>query len=130
MSPPLAPSKIGPDDPRYTDLVGKRFNKRFAGAPGYFRLVSSTAEVVDALQEAVRDELRVVVRSGGHCLEGFVSDPAVRVVIDTSLMTGIAYDWTMGAFAVVVDETGTARAVVATREPYDRNRELWWAQPT
>ncbi len=40
----------------------------------------------------MRDNLRVAVRSGGHCLEGFVADPAVRVVIDTSLMTGVNFD--------------------------------------
>ena len=27
--PPAAPLKIGPDDPRYTAVVDKRFNKRF-----------------------------------------------------------------------------------------------------
>jgi hypothetical protein len=151
------------------------------------RLVGGTEQVVDAVQDAVRDKLRVVVRSGGHCLEGFVADPAVRVLIDTSLMTGVAYDPEMDAFAaeagatlgeayrklflgwgvtipagespdlgigghilggafgflcrqrglaadhlygvevVVVDERGNARSVVATREPSDPHRDLWWA---
>jgi aclacinomycin oxidase len=185
--PRVTPDKVGPDDPRYADLVRRGFNKRFAGKPDYVRLVGSTEQVVDAVQEAVRDEARVVVRSGGHCLEGFVADPAVRVVIDTSLMTGVYYDPEMRAFAVeagatlgeayrklflgwgvtvpagespdlgigghilggafgflcrqhglaadhlyavevvVVDETGTARSVVATREPSDPSRDLWWA---
>jgi aclacinomycin oxidase len=149
--------------------------------------VGSTQEVVDAVQDAVRDGQRVVVRSGGHCLEGFVADPEVRVLIDTSLMTGVYYDPEQAAFAieagttlgeayrklflgwgltlpagespeigvgghvlggafgflcrrhglavdhlygvevVVVDETGTASSVVATREPSDPNRDLWWA---
>ena len=135
----------------------------------------------------MRDKLRVVVRSGGHCLEGFVADPAVRVLIDMSLMTAVYYDPEMSAFAVeagatvgeayrrlflrwglmipagvspdigmgghvsggafgflcrehglaadylygvevvVVDERGAARSVVATREPADPNRDLWWA---
>jgi FAD/FMN-containing dehydrogenase len=179
--------KVEPGDPRYTDLVRRGFNKRFAGKPDYVRLVGSTEEVVDAVQDAVREKLRVAVRSGGHCLEGFVADPAVRVLIDTSLMTGVDYDPEMDAFAVeagttlgeayrklflgwgvtipagespdigvgghvsggafgflcrqhglaadhlygvevvVVDETGTARSVVATREPSDPNRDLWWA---
>jgi aclacinomycin oxidase len=185
--PRVGPDKVGPDDPRYADLVRRGFNKRFAGKPDYVRLVGSTEQVVNAVQDAVRDELRVAVRSGGHCLEGFVADPAVRVVIDTSLMTGVDYDPEMAAFeveagatlgeayrklflgwgvtipagespdlgvgghvlggafgflcrqhglaadhlygveVVVVDETGTARSVVATREPSDPNRELWWA---
>jgi hypothetical protein len=179
--------KIGPDDLRYTDLVSRGVNKRFAGKPDYVRLVSSTDQVVDAVQEAVQARLRVAVRSGGHCLEGFVADPEVRVVIDTSLMTSVYYDPDMGAFAVeagaplgevyrrlflgwgvtipagisphigvgghilggafgylcrqhglavdhlyavevvVVDETGTARSVVATSKPSDPNRDLWWA---
>jgi FAD/FMN-containing dehydrogenase len=185
--PRLGPGKVEPGDPRYTDLVRRGYNKRFAGKPDYVRLVGSTEQVVDAVQDAVRDELRLAVRSGGHCLEGFVADPAVRVLIDTSLMTGVDYDPEMDAFAVeagttlgevyrrlflgwgvtlpagespdlgvgghvsggafgflcrqhglaadylygvevvVVDETGTAKSVVATREPSDPNRDLWWA---
>ena len=38
-------------------------------------------------------------------LEGFVADPAVRVVIDTSLMTSISYDSDMNAFAVEAGAT-------------------------
>jgi hypothetical protein len=180
-------TKIRPGDPRYSDLVRRGFNKRFAGKPDYVRLVGSTEQVVEAVQEAVRDGSRLAVRSGGHCLEGFVADPAVRVLIDTSLMTGVEYDPEMDAFAVaagttlgeayrrlflgwgvtipagespdlgigghvpggafgylcrqhgllgdhlygvevvVVDEAGSARSVVATREPSDPNRDLWWA---
>jgi FAD/FMN-containing dehydrogenase len=100
MTTPGPTPKIGPDDPRYPDLLQKRFNKRFTGRPDNVRLVQSTAQVVEALQEAVRDELRVVVRSGGHCLEGFVSDPEVRVVIDMSLMNDLRFDPQMGGFAV------------------------------
>jgi aclacinomycin oxidase len=67
--------RFGPDDPRYLAVVGKRFNKRFSARPDYVRLVSSTDQVVSALEDAVREDRRVVVTSGGHCLEGFVSDP-------------------------------------------------------
>jgi FAD/FMN-containing dehydrogenase len=182
-----ASANIGPDDPRYAELLRRGFNKRFEGKPDYIRLVSSTEDATDAVQLAVRDGLRVVVRSGGHCLEGFVADPAVRVIIDMSPMTSVVYDAEMGAFAVeagttlgevyrrlflgwgvvlpagqspdigigghvlgsafgflhrrhglagdylyavevvVVDESGTAKSVIATREPSDPNRELWWA---
>lgn len=97
--PRIAPDKVEPDDPRYGDLVS-RGDKRFAGRPDYVRVVCSAAQVVDALQDAIRDRLRVAVRSGGKCLEAFVADPAVRVVIDTSLMTEVAYDPEMGAFAI------------------------------
>ncbi len=57
--PRVAPDKIGPDDPRYAYLVRRGYNKRFAGKPDYVRLVGSTEQVVDAVQEAVRDNLRV-----------------------------------------------------------------------
>ena len=187
QSPRIAPDTIGPDDPRYADLARRGFNKRFQSTPAFVRLVDSSEQVIQAVEDAVRDQLRVTVHSGGHCLEGLVADPAVRVVIDTSLMTGVYYDPDMCAFAVeagatlgeayrklffgwgvmlpagespdigvgghilggafgflcrehglaadylygvevvVVDETGTARRVVATREPSDPNRELWWA---
>jgi len=81
--------RIGPDDPRYAALVGRGFNKRFAGKPDYVRLVQSADDVIDAVQDAVREQRRVVARGGGHCLEGFVDDPDARVIIDTSLMTGV-----------------------------------------
>jgi aclacinomycin oxidase len=183
----VSPDRIEPGDPRYADLVRRGFNKRFTGHPDYVRMVASSEHVVDAVQVAVRDGMRVAVRSGGHCLEGFVADPAVRVLIDTSAMTGVAYDAELDAFVieagttlgeayrklyqgwgvlvpagqspdvgigghvlggafgfmhrqhglaadhlyavevVVVDEGGTAWTVVATREPSDPNRELWWA---
>lgn len=92
--------KIAPDDLRYSDLAGKRFNKRFEGKPEYIRLPLCTEDVVLAVQDAVSSQRRVVVRSGGHCLEGFVADPAVQVLIDLSLMTGIGFDAEKGAFAV------------------------------
>jgi FAD/FMN-containing dehydrogenase len=185
--PRVAADKIGPDDLRYADLAQRGFNKRFVGRPDHIRLVRSTAQVVDAVQAAVRDGLRIAARSGGHCLEGFVADSAVQVIIDTALMNRIDYDPDMGAFVVepgatlgemyrklflgwgvvvpagispdigvgghmlggafghlcrqyglavdylyavevvVVDATGSAHSVVATGEPSDPNRELWWA---
>ncbi len=99
-----AHGNILPSDPRYEELRNRGFNKRVQGRPDYFRLVSSTADVIDAVQLAVRDGLRVVVRSGGHCLENFVGDPTVRVVIDTSPMTSVIYDPAMKAFCI---EAGT-----------------------
>ena len=101
--------KIAPDDPRYRAVVDKRFNKRFSARPDYVRLVSSTDQVVSAVEEAVREGRRLVVTSGGHCLEGFVSDPDVRVIIDVSPMKRAYYDAEMHAVAV---EAGlpTARA--------------------
>ena len=99
-----ASMKIGPDDARYHTVVDKRFNKRFIAHPDYVRLAGSTEQVVCAVQEAVSEGLRLVVTSGGHCLEGFVSDPDVRVIVDVSPMKRIYYDPEMRAVAV---EAGT-----------------------
>lgn len=98
-------SRIGPDDPRYLAVVDKRFNKRFRACPDYVRLVSSTDQVISAVEEAVREGRRLVVTSGGHCLEGFVSDPEVRVILDVSPMKGVYYDEERRAVAVEAGAT-------------------------
>lgn len=183
----LDSGRIGPDDPRYRSVVDKRFNKRFTARPDYVRLASSSDDVASALQDAVREERRIAVTSGGHCLEGFVSDPSVRAIIDVSPMKRVYFDPSMRAIAVecgatvgetfralyenwgvvvplgeypeigmgghvvggafgflcrelglaadylyavevmTIDDDRSARVVVATREPGDPNRELWWA---
>ena len=97
--------RIGPDDPRYRAVVEKRFNKRFSASPDYVRLAATAEEVVAAVQEAVTEGRRLVVTSGGHCLEGFVSDPDVRVIIDVSPMKGVYHDVQMGAVAVEAGAT-------------------------
>lgn len=183
--PPIGP--IGPDDPRYLSLTTRGSNLRFVGRPDYYRVVRSTADVVEAVQRAVREDKRIAVRSGGHCFEDFVDGPDVKAVIDMSPMREVAYDEKRRAFSVqpgaqlgevyralflgwgvaipagataevgvgghvlgggygvlsrrhglcvdhlyavevvVVDKGGRARAVVATREPDDPHRDLWWA---
>jgi aclacinomycin oxidase len=97
--------RIGPDDPRYLAVVEKRFNKRFRASPDYVRRVSSTDQVVSAVEEAVREGRRLVVTSGGHCLEGFVSDPEVRVILDISPMKRIYHDMERRAIAVEAGAT-------------------------
>jgi FAD binding domain/Berberine and berberine like len=105
VSPVVEQSKIGPDDPRYRAIVEKQFNKRFVARPDYVRIAQSTREVVAAVQDAVHEWRRVVVTSGGHCLEGFVSDPKVNVIIDVSPMKRIYYDAAMRAVAVEAGAT-------------------------
>ena len=101
----VEPIKLGPDDPRYDAVVEKRFNKRFHAQPDYVRVVSSTDQVVSAVEEAVSEERLLVVTSGGHCLEGFVSDPEVRVIIDISPMKRVYHDAEMRAVAVEAGAT-------------------------
>jgi sugar-specific transcriptional regulator TrmB len=59
----VPPARIGPDDPRYRDLVRRGFNQRIAGKPDYVRVVSSTEQVIDAVQDAVREKLRLAANT-------------------------------------------------------------------
>src|SRR2546428_13892843 len=56
--------KIGPDDPRYLTVVGKRFNKLFRASPDYVRLVSSTDEVGAAAADGGPEGRRLLVAGG------------------------------------------------------------------
>ncbi|MGW4637254.1 BBE domain-containing protein [Sphaerisporangium sp. NPDC004334] len=182
----LGASTITRDDPRYDSML-RGTNHRFVGSPDYVRVVTTTEQVVQAVDEAVASGRRIAVRSGGHGLENFVADPEVKVLLDISEMTAVYYDSGRRAFAiesgatlghvfrvlfkgwgvtipagmcpevgvgghfagggfgplsrslgavvdylyavevVVVGEDGRARAVIATREPGDPHRDLWWA---
>jgi hypothetical protein len=185
-APAFGPVTITAGDPRYQSLV-EGYNHRFTGTPDQVRLVSTTAQVVDAVDEAVAAGRRIAVRSGGHCFEDFTASPGIEVLLDLSQMADVYYDPDMRAFAieggatlgnvyktlfkgwgvtipggtcfevgvgghitgggyghlsrrdglvvdhlyavevVVVDRSGRARPVVATREPDDPHRDLWWA---
>lgn len=187
-SPSADPSAttVRQDDARYRGLVSGA-NTRWVGAPQYVRLVSSQAEVVRAMQDAVDRGLRFTVRSGGHCDEDFTTSSDIQVVINVAALDAVYYDEERRAFAVepgatlgrvyetlyrgwgvtlpggtcptvgagghivgggygalsrrhgltvdhlyavevvVVGEDGTCRTVVATSEPDDPHRELWWA---
>ncbi|MGC5011929.1 FAD-binding oxidoreductase [Streptosporangium sp. DT93] len=180
-------STIGPDDPRYAELVSRGYNARFMAQPESVRVVHSAQQIVQVVNEAVRANKKIVVRSGGHCFENFVDDPSVSIIIDISEMNDVYFDARHKAFAieagatlgkayrslylgwgvtipaggcpsvgagghiagggygpqsrrhglvidhlygvevVVVDRSGRARIVVATREARDPNRDLWWA---
>src|ERR1051326_1500287 len=97
--------KISHDDPRYLAVIDKRFNKRFVASPDYVRLASSIDDVVSAVEEAVSEGRRLVVTGGGHCLENFVSDPEIRVIIDVSPMKRIYFDEERRAVAVEAGAT-------------------------
>jgi aclacinomycin oxidase len=101
-----AGSRYGPDSSQYRAVVGKRFNRRFAAArPDYVRRVGSPGQVEAALGDAVSEDRRVVVTSGGHCLEGFVADPDVRVILDTSPMKRVYFDAEHRAVAIEAGAT-------------------------
>jgi hypothetical protein len=51
--------RIGPDDPRYAALVGRGFNKRFAGKPDYVRLVHTDRQIEVAHRHLTRTDCDV-----------------------------------------------------------------------
>ncbi|MFI6098247.1 FAD-binding oxidoreductase [Lentzea sp. NPDC051213] len=95
---------VTPGSPQYSDLV-RGTNLRFTGTPDTVHLVSNTAQVVAAVQAAVRAGKRLAVRSGGHCYENFVADQAVKAVIDLSPMRSVKFDPARKAFAVEAGAT-------------------------
>ena len=97
--------RIGPEDSRYAAVISKRFNKRFTASPDYVQVVSSPDQVVTAVEDAVREGRRLTVTGGGHCLEGFVSEGSVQVIIDISPMKRISFDADRGAVAVEAGAT-------------------------
>ncbi|HMA01796.1 MAG TPA: FAD-binding oxidoreductase [Gemmatimonadaceae bacterium] len=98
-------NRIFAGDPRYLAVLDKGFNKRFRADPEYVCLASSTQHVIAAVDEAMRERRRLVATAGGHCLEGFVSDPDVRVIVDVSPMKRIYYDADLRAIAVEAGAT-------------------------
>ncbi|MBV8539319.1 MAG: FAD-binding oxidoreductase [Pseudonocardiales bacterium] len=84
-------SVVLPGDPRF-GAVTRGFNQRWIADPAYVRLCSGPADVVAAVESAVRDGLRITVRSGGHCYENFAYGNAGGVIVDLSLMNGVYVD--------------------------------------
>jgi len=98
-------NRILAGDPRYVAVLDKGFNKRFRAEPDYVCIAESTQQLIAAVEEAVNEGRRLVVTAGGHCLEGFVSDPDVRVIVDVSPMKRIHYDAGLRAIAVEAGAT-------------------------
>ncbi|WP_239309661.1 MULTISPECIES: FAD-binding protein [unclassified Frankia] len=86
-------------DARYPELV-RGINQRWVAAPDAVRLVRSTAQVVQAVQEAVDAGKRLSVRSGGHCYADFVSNPDTKILLDLSGMSCVSFDPQRAAFRI------------------------------
>jgi FAD/FMN-containing dehydrogenase len=83
--------RITPSDSRYSTMV-RGFNPRWVGSPKYVALCADTAQVVEAVQRALDEGLRVTVRSGGHCYENFACGNDGGAIVDLSLMHGVYED--------------------------------------
>jgi aclacinomycin oxidase len=98
-------AEVNPGDPLYQDLQLRGYNRRFVGAPDSVFVVADTGQVVDAVDAVLASGKRLAVRSGGHCVEGLVDDPAVGCVIDLARMDSTYYDSDRRAFAVEAGAT-------------------------
>ncbi len=74
-------------DTQYQTLR-KGFNKRINNYPAVIALCYNQAGVTKAMQYAIQNKLKVTVKSGGHCMEGFSSLPN-GLVINVSLLNDI-----------------------------------------
>ncbi|HEY0475530.1 MAG TPA: BBE domain-containing protein [Kribbella sp.] len=99
-SPVASSPKIRPGDARYQDLVQRGTNRRFVAKPDYARVIHSTEDAVQAVQEAVRADKRIAVRGGGHCFEDFVDNSEVEVLLDLSQYDEVRFDERYRAFSI------------------------------
>ncbi|MFE7188157.1 FAD-binding protein [Kitasatospora sp. NPDC057541] len=95
---------VTPDQPRYVDLISG-FNPRWEARPKGVRLPRTTAQVVQAVQDAADRKQRLTIRGGGHCYEDFVYNAEVEVVVDMNLMDAVGYDPGRRAFEVEAGAT-------------------------
>ena len=72
-------AEVNPGDPLYRDLQLRGYNRRFVGTPDSVFVVATRVQVVKAVDAVVASGTKLAVRSGGHCTEGFVDDPAVHL---------------------------------------------------
>lgn len=84
----FAGSRVPPDDPRYPTLV-RGFNQRWVGAPAYVQVCGDAKQVLETVQRAVDQNLRITVRAGGHCYEDFISGNFGGVIIDVSPLNAV-----------------------------------------
>jgi FAD/FMN-containing dehydrogenase len=92
-------AEVGAGDPLYRNLQLRGYNRRCVGTPDSVFVVAGTGQVVNAVDAAVASGKKLAVRSGGHCVEGLVDDPAVRCVIDLGRMDSVDYDRDRRAFS-------------------------------
>lgn len=182
----FSPVTVTSADAQYGELV-HGVNNRYVGNPEAVQIVDDVSQVAGVVQAAVTAGKRLTVCSGRHCLEDFVFNPDVQVVLDLSQLNKVYYDAGRRAFAVetgaqlldvytllyqvygvtlpggicysvaagghvsgggwgllcrqlgliidylcavevvVVGADGTVCTVVATNDPNDPHRDLWWA---
>ncbi len=72
------------------DVLRKGFNKRINNYPNVIAVCKNTAGVADAIAYARENNLKVTVKSGGHCMEG-LSCLQGGLVINLSLLNSVEF---------------------------------------
>ncbi len=72
------------------DTLRKGFNKRINRYPKVIALCKTTKGAADAVQYAIKNNLKVTVKSGGHCMEGY-SNLEGGMVINLSLLNAVEW---------------------------------------
>ncbi|MER5526879.1 FAD-binding protein [Streptomyces sp. NPDC002677] len=91
---------VRPGDARYAELTHRGYNTRFVATPDEIWLVHSASQVEKAVNQAIANNQRITVRSGGHCFENLVDAPQFRLLVDMSEMKSVTFDPALNAFAV------------------------------
>ncbi|MER5771854.1 FAD-binding oxidoreductase [Streptomyces sp. NPDC001985] len=89
-----------PDDPRYPSMVRGHGNNRHVASPESVRLPATTAQVVEIVREAVRDDKMISLRSGGHSCENLVFNDDTEIIVDLRLMDQVDFDEEYNAFVI------------------------------
>ena len=96
---------IKPGQTEYEAWNNRGVNLRYKGRPSGIIPAATIQQLTNALQYAVDKGSRLAIRGGGHCLENFVSNPNVNLIIDISRMRGVRYDDSMNAIEVSAGTT-------------------------
>lgn len=95
--------RVDRDDPRY-DTLRRGFNLRWAGDPSEIAVCGDAEQVRAVVQRAVDHQLRLTVRSGGHCYENFAVQNDGGILVDMAAMNRVYYDDARRAYCI---EAGT-----------------------
>ncbi|MFB8275199.1 FAD-binding oxidoreductase [Nocardia colli] len=96
----VGPKIVVPGDPEYVQLTLRGYNRRFVAGPRMIFVPLDAEEVRLAVEQAVDAGLRIAVRSGGHCFDGFVDGPDTQAIIDLGRMNAVYFDERHRAYSV------------------------------
>ncbi len=94
------PQVVPPSELDYQHLTRRGYNRRFVAQPDRIYIPANADELQDAVTRSIQDDLRIAVRSGGHCFEDFVDGTDTRILIDLQRLNSVSWDEEFRAFSV------------------------------